>query len=85
MGIGVSLFLIAIGAILAFAVHVVLAGISLTTVGFILLAVGVLGLIVALIMAGMGSGPGFRRTSSVEQTYGDPATGRVTRRSDTVL
>lgn len=82
MGIGVSILLIAIGAILAFAVHFVVGGIDLQTVGVILLGVGALGLIVGLIMSGVGSGP--RRRSSVEETYSDPADpARVVRRRDT--
>ena len=50
MGIGVSIFLIAVGAILAFAVHAAVNGVDLTTVGYILMAVGVIGLIMALII-----------------------------------
>lgn len=49
MGIGVSLFLIATGAILAFAVTADVAGISISTVGLILLIVGGLGLLVGLL------------------------------------
>lgn len=49
MGIGTSLFLIALGAILRFAVHATLSGISVQTIGTILLVVGVIGLIVALL------------------------------------
>jgi Domain of unknown function (DUF6458) len=41
--LGFSLFLIAVGAILAFAVNVSVSGMSLHTVGIILLLVGVLG------------------------------------------
>ena len=41
MGIGVSVFLIAVGAILAFAVDVQTSGIDLATVGVILMVVGV--------------------------------------------
>ncbi len=49
MGIGTSLFLIALGAILRFAVHATLSGISVQTIGTILLVVGVIGLIFALL------------------------------------
>ncbi len=52
MGIGVSIFLIAVGAILTFAVDATLSGVSLTTIGIILMAVGALGLIVSLVMFG---------------------------------
>jgi hypothetical protein len=48
MGIGTSIFLIALGAILKFAVTASLAGIKLETVGVILMVAGVLGLIVSL-------------------------------------
>ena len=43
MTIGTSLFLIALGAILSFAVNATAAGISIQTAGVILMAVGVLG------------------------------------------
>lgn len=52
MGIGVSIFLIAVGAILAFAVHASLSGIDIQTVGIILMVVGVLGLIMTLVVWG---------------------------------
>ena len=48
MGIGTSIFLIALGAILKFAVTASVAGIKLETVGVILMVAGVLGLIVSL-------------------------------------
>jgi hypothetical protein len=52
MGIGVSLFLIAVGAILAFAVNLQVAGVDLDIVGWILMVVGVLGLIITMIIWG---------------------------------
>ncbi len=48
MTIGFSVFAIAVGAILNFAVSTQVAGISLPTVGVILVAVGAVGLIVGL-------------------------------------
>jgi hypothetical protein len=48
MTIGLSLFVIMVGAILKFAVTAQLAGISLSTVGVILMLVGGLGLLVSL-------------------------------------
>jgi hypothetical protein len=48
--IGGSLFLIAVGAILAFAVTADVAGIELQTVGWILMIIGVIGLILGLFM-----------------------------------
>jgi TRAP-type C4-dicarboxylate transport system permease small subunit len=49
MGIGTSIFLIAVGAILKFAVHASVSGISLGTVGVILIVAGVIGLVVSLL------------------------------------
>jgi hypothetical protein len=49
MGIGTSIFLIAVGAILKFAVHASVSGISVATVGLILIVVGVIGLVLSLI------------------------------------
>lgn len=50
MTIGGSLFLIAVGAILAFAVTASVAGIDLQTVGWILMIIGVIGLVLGLFM-----------------------------------
>jgi len=49
MGIGTSIFLIALGAILKFAVTATVSGIDLATVGTILMIVGVLGLLISLV------------------------------------
>jgi hypothetical protein len=49
MGIGTSVFLLAVGALLAFAVSADVSGISLSAVGVILMIAGVVGLVVALI------------------------------------
>ena len=48
MGIGGSLFLIAIGAILAWAVHVQVGVVDLRVIGYILMVAGVLGLLLTL-------------------------------------
>jgi hypothetical protein len=50
MGIGTSLFLIAAGAILKYAVEDEISGVDLTTVGLILMIVGIVGLILSLIL-----------------------------------
>ncbi len=52
MGIGASIFLIAVGAILAFAVHADLGAVSVQTVGVILMVVGALGLVTAMFIWG---------------------------------
>ncbi len=49
MGIGVSIFLLAIGAILAFAVNTTAEGIDLDTVGVILMVVGGIGLLFSML------------------------------------
>ena len=48
MGIGVSLFLIAAGAILTFAVEATTEGFDINTVGIILMIVGGIGLLLSL-------------------------------------
>ena len=48
MGIGTSLFLIAVGAILYFAVNADVSGLEISTVGLILMVVGVIGLVISL-------------------------------------
>lgn len=52
MGIGVSLFLLAIGAILSFAVDVTTEGFNLNTMGVILMIVGGVGLLFSLFVGG---------------------------------
>ena len=49
MGLGVSLFLIAVGAILAFAVDTAVAGVDIWTIGVILMVVGIIGLLLSLL------------------------------------
>jgi beta-lactamase regulating signal transducer with metallopeptidase domain len=48
MGLGTSIFLIAVGAILRFAVTATVSGISIATVGTILIIVGIVGLLISL-------------------------------------
>jgi hypothetical protein len=52
MGIGVSIFLIAVGAILAFAVNFDVSGLDINVVGYILMIVGVIGLIMTAFIWG---------------------------------
>jgi hypothetical protein len=49
MGIGISLFLLAVGAVLTFAVDVTASGIDLDTVGVILMIVGAVGLLLSML------------------------------------
>jgi len=50
MGIGTSLFLVAVGAILYFAVNADIEGLDISTVGLILMVVGLIGLAISLYM-----------------------------------
>jgi hypothetical protein len=49
MGIGTSIFLIAVGAILKYAVTDSISGVELSTIGVILMVVGVAGLLISLL------------------------------------
>ena len=53
MGIGTSIFLTAIGAILYFAVNASVSGIEIQTIGLILMIVGIVGLVISLFYATM--------------------------------
>ena len=68
MGLGVSIFLIAIGAILTWAVNASVSGLELTTIGVILMIVGALGLVLSMIFWSSWGGLGGerRRTTYVE-------------------
>ena len=48
MTIGVAIFLIAVGAILRYAVEVEISGVQLDTVGLILMIAGIIGLVISL-------------------------------------
>ena len=58
MAIGSSLFLIALGAILRFAVNDSIEQVDLTTVGLILMIVGIVGLLIGLFLMSRGPGQG---------------------------
>jgi hypothetical protein len=72
MGLGVSLILIAVGAILAFAVHVENSNaFDVNTIGIILLIVGAIGALLSMIFWSSWAGPGYftrsRRTTYVDE------------------
>jgi hypothetical protein len=76
MGLGVGIFLIAIGAILAFAVHTSTSGFDINTIGWILLIVGIVGVLISMIFWSSWAGPGYwtsRRRTYVDE--GPPAAG----------
>lgn len=49
MGIGVSLFLFAVGAILTWAVNVEVAGLDINVIGIILMIVGAIGFVASML------------------------------------
>jgi hypothetical protein len=71
VGIGVSILLVAIGAILAFAVSAEVSGLDIQVVGWILLVVGILGFLMSMIFWSSWGGPGYwsnrRRTTYVDE------------------
>ena len=52
VGIGASIFLLAVGAVLAWAVNVTTSGVDLNMIGVILMIVGAIGLLVSLFVWG---------------------------------
>ena len=83
MGLGVGIFLVAIGAVLAFAVKVNPTGgaIDIHTIGWILLGVGALGIVLSMVFWSSWGGPGrfTRRTTEVGPS-GDTHTTTVDQR-----
>jgi hypothetical protein len=67
MGIGTSIFLLALGAILKFAVTDAIAGVELATVGVILMVAGVIGLLISLLMMSRARGTVVARDRVVER------------------
>jgi hypothetical protein len=66
MGIGVSLILIAVGAILTFAVNATVSGLDINTIGVILMIVGAIGLILSMMFwSSWGGVGGARRRTTV--------------------
>ena len=61
MGIGVSIFLLAIGAILTFAVEASISGLDINVVGIILMISGATGLLLTMVVLG-------RRNTAVGET-----------------
>jgi hypothetical protein len=50
MATGISLFFLAVGAILTFAVNTTVSGIDLDTIGVILMVIGLLGMLFSLVL-----------------------------------
>lgn len=76
MAIGLSLFLIAVGAVLAFAVDYRAAGVDIPTVGVILMLAGALGIVISMLFWSSIGGLNWmprRRTYVGDDHYADPA------------
>ncbi len=84
MGLGVGILLVAVGAVLAFAVKVnpTNGAIDIHTIGWILLGVGALGIVLSMVFWSSWAGPGrfSRRTTDVGPT-GETHTTTVDQRS----
>ncbi len=70
--LGFSLFLIAVGAILAFAVTASVSGISISTVGVIFMIVGLIGLVLSLLFWTSFAPFGTTRRRVIEEDINDP-------------
>ncbi len=68
MATGTSIFLLALGAILTFAVDVTVAGLDIATVGIILMIVGVIGIVVSLLWLDRATSPRGRVVEREEPT-----------------
>lgn len=73
---GFSLFLIAVGAILTFAINIWVEGVEIRTVGIILMVVGAIGLIAGLVRGSASSTTRTREVSSDGRTVVDDTTTR---------
>jgi len=74
MGLGVGIFLLAVGAVLAFAVHATSSAVDVNAVGWILMGVGLVSILLSLLYWQSWAGPGYwtrRRTTYVDE--GPPA------------
>jgi hypothetical protein len=70
MGLGVSLILIAAGAILTWAVDVTVSGVGVQAVGVILLVIGIIGGVLSMFFWSSWAGPGYfvrRRTTYTDE------------------
>lgn len=74
MGIGAGIFLVAVGAILAWAVNIntASAGVNLHTIGYILLAVGIVGILLSMVFWSSWGSAGFRRRTTTVGPGGPP-------------
>ena len=72
MGIGISLILIAAGAILTWAVTATVEGIDLTAVGVILMVIGIVGLLLSMLFWASWAPMRRRPVDRVDVYHDDP-------------
>jgi hypothetical protein len=74
MGLGVGIFLIAVGAILTFAVNATTSGVNVDAVGWILMGVGFVSVLLSLLFWQSWAGPGYftRRRTYVDDGPAPP-------------
>jgi hypothetical protein len=65
MGIGFSIFLLALGAILTFALDFTVAGVDISIIGWILMAAGVIGLVLTMVVLAPRRRPSSTETRTV--------------------
>src|SRR5256885_12434723 len=68
MGLGIGILLAAVGAVLAFAVSATTSGVNIHAVGWILLIVGIIGILLSMIFWSSWAGPGYWTNRSEEHT-----------------
>jgi hypothetical protein len=68
MGISLSILLVAVGAVLTWAVSAEVSGVDLTAVGVILMIVGIIGLLVSLVFWSSWGGFGYARDGGGQNT-----------------
>ena len=79
MRLGTAIVLLALGAILTFALRVDVSGVDLQVVGWILMIVGALGIVLEVAVWG----PRSRRRVTRTEGYGAPAAGSPVQRTTT--
>ena len=76
MGLGVGILLAAVGAVLAFAVSATVSGVNIHAIGWILLIVGIVGIVLSMVFWSSWAGPGYWssrwRTTYVDEGPGGP-------------
>lgn len=76
MGLGVGILMLAIGAILTFAINISTAGtgVNIHAIGLILMAIGALGILLSLVFWSSWAGPGYWSRRRVAGPYDGPPT-----------